>query len=132
MTAARPGRVGGMRAAGLPYLLSLPAVLIVAAVAGWPLVKIVILSLSKQESSKFALFHHRGACSACTPHPARPNAISATSRPIGPPDYAAAGACGAPRIRPKQTGLHATDRRVQARRLGAPTGSPAAPRVSSP
>ncbi|WAX58846.1 sugar ABC transporter permease [Jatrophihabitans cynanchi] len=61
MTADRPGRVGGLRATGLPYLLILPAVLIVVAVAGWPLVKIVVLSLSKQESSKFALFHHRGS-----------------------------------------------------------------------
>jgi N,N'-diacetylchitobiose transport system permease protein len=50
----------GARTRGLPYLLILPAVLIIAAVAGWPLVKIVQLSLSKQESSKYALFHNRG------------------------------------------------------------------------
>ena len=45
---------------GLPYLLILPAVLILVGVAGWPLVKIVQLSLQRQESGKFALFHHGG------------------------------------------------------------------------
>jgi N,N'-diacetylchitobiose transport system permease protein len=54
---------GRARRLGLPYLLVLPAVVIIAAVAGWPLVKIVQLSLSKQESSKFALFHNHGATS---------------------------------------------------------------------
>jgi N,N'-diacetylchitobiose transport system permease protein len=60
--AVRPPRrsSGRARRLGLPYLLVLPAVVIIAAVAGWPLVKIVQLSLSKQENSKFALFHHHG------------------------------------------------------------------------
>jgi N,N'-diacetylchitobiose transport system permease protein len=56
----RRRRVGGYRAAGLPYLLIVPATAIVLAVAGWPLVKIILLSLSKQESGKYALFHNRG------------------------------------------------------------------------
>jgi N,N'-diacetylchitobiose transport system permease protein len=51
------------RAGGLPYLLLLPAIAIIVVVAGWPLVKIVTLSLSKQESSKYALFHNGGATS---------------------------------------------------------------------
>jgi len=49
------------RAAKLPYLLILPAVLILVAVAGWPLVKIVQLSLQEQESGKRALFHNSGS-----------------------------------------------------------------------
>src|SRR5690348_4759115 len=48
------------RRAQLPYLLILPAVVILVAVAGWPLVKIVQLSLQKQESGKRALFHSGG------------------------------------------------------------------------
>jgi len=42
---------------GLPYLLILPAVVILAAVAAWPLIKIITLSLQKQDSGKYALFH---------------------------------------------------------------------------
>jgi N,N'-diacetylchitobiose transport system permease protein len=45
------------RAGGLPYLLVLPVVLVLAVVAAWPLVKIVTLSLQKQDSGKYALFH---------------------------------------------------------------------------
>lgn len=45
------------RANGLPYLLVLPVVAVLVAVAAWPLVKIVTLSLQKQDSSKYALFH---------------------------------------------------------------------------
>jgi N,N'-diacetylchitobiose transport system permease protein len=58
---ARGRRSAGFRSGGLPYLLILPAILIIGAVAGWPLVKIILLSLSKQESGKYALFHSRGA-----------------------------------------------------------------------
>jgi N,N'-diacetylchitobiose transport system permease protein len=57
----RPARAGGHRAAGLPYLLLLPAIAIIVTVAAWPLVKIIMLSLSKQQSSKWALFHNGGA-----------------------------------------------------------------------
>lgn len=46
--------------AGLPYLLILPCVAVLIAVAGWPLYKIITLSLQKQESGKYALFHNRG------------------------------------------------------------------------
>src|SRR3954469_2508171 len=46
-----------IRAGGLPYLLVLPVVLVLAVVAAWPLVKIVTLSFQKQDSGKFALFH---------------------------------------------------------------------------
>jgi len=46
-----------VRAGGLPYLLVLPVVLVLAVVAAWPLVKIVTLSLQKQDSGKYALFH---------------------------------------------------------------------------
>jgi N,N'-diacetylchitobiose transport system permease protein len=52
---------GGPGSAGLPYLLILPAVLVLAAVAAWPLTKIVQLSLQKQESGKYALFHSGGS-----------------------------------------------------------------------
>jgi N,N'-diacetylchitobiose transport system permease protein len=45
------------RARGLPYLLILPVVLVLAVVAAWPLVKIVTLSLQKQDTGKYALFH---------------------------------------------------------------------------
>jgi N,N'-diacetylchitobiose transport system permease protein len=48
---------------GLPYLLVLPATLVLVVVAGWPIVKIVTLSLQKQESGKFALFHNGGTTS---------------------------------------------------------------------
>jgi N,N'-diacetylchitobiose transport system permease protein len=51
----RRGRL--VRAGGLPYLLILPAVLVLLVVVAWPLFKIVQLSLQKQESGKFALFH---------------------------------------------------------------------------
>lgn len=54
-------RVGGRRAAGLPYLLLLPAIAIIVTVAAWPLTKIVMLALSKQQSSKWALFHNGGS-----------------------------------------------------------------------
>jgi N,N'-diacetylchitobiose transport system permease protein len=64
-TARRPRRSIGSalvaaRRARLPYLLILPAVFILVAVAGWPLVKIVQLSLQRQESGKRALFHSGG------------------------------------------------------------------------
>src|SRR5690242_21092461 len=58
---ARPARSRPRPASGLPYLLILPACLVLAAVAGWPLVKIVQLSLQKQESGKYALFHSGGS-----------------------------------------------------------------------
>ncbi|HEX3336908.1 MAG TPA: sugar ABC transporter permease [Jatrophihabitans sp.] len=51
---------GGMRAGGLPYLLILPVVLVLVTIAGWPLIKIILLSLQKQESGKYALFHSNG------------------------------------------------------------------------
>jgi N,N'-diacetylchitobiose transport system permease protein len=61
LAAARTRRMRpGARALGLPYLLILPAVAVIVAVAGWPLVKIVLLSLSEQQNSKFALFHSHG------------------------------------------------------------------------
>ena len=47
-------------AGGLPYLLILPCAAVLAAVAGWPLYKIITLSLQKQESGKYALFHSQG------------------------------------------------------------------------
>jgi N,N'-diacetylchitobiose transport system permease protein len=56
----RRRRAGGMRAGGLPYLLILPVVVVLVAVAGWPLVKIIQLSLEKQQSGKYALFHNGG------------------------------------------------------------------------
>src|SRR4051812_4867284 len=51
----RRGRLS--RRGGLPYLLILPAVLVLLVVVAQPLFKIVQLSLQKQESGKFALFH---------------------------------------------------------------------------
>src|SRR4051812_14390807 len=51
-----PLRTGGR----MSYALIAPCVLVLAAVAGWPLVKIVLLSLQKQESGKYALFHSGG------------------------------------------------------------------------
>jgi N,N'-diacetylchitobiose transport system permease protein len=50
----------GLRAGRVPYLLAAPAVVVLVLVAGWPLLKIVMLSLQKQESSKYALFHNGG------------------------------------------------------------------------
>lgn len=41
----------------IPYLLILPACLVLAAVAAWPLIKIIILSMQEQASGKYALFH---------------------------------------------------------------------------
>jgi N,N'-diacetylchitobiose transport system permease protein len=58
---ARPVRSRPRRPSGLPYLLILPACLVLALVAGWPLVKIVQLSLQKQQSGKYALFHSGGS-----------------------------------------------------------------------
>jgi N,N'-diacetylchitobiose transport system permease protein len=57
----RGGMIRAARAAKLPYLLVLPAVLILIAVAGWPLVKIVQLSLQQQQSGKRALFTNGGS-----------------------------------------------------------------------
>ena len=51
-----PRRRGGR----LPYLLITPAVVVLGVVAAWPLVKIVLLALQKQDSSKYALFHNGG------------------------------------------------------------------------
>jgi N,N'-diacetylchitobiose transport system permease protein len=64
-TSGRPKRsiaatLATARRARLPYLLILPAVFVLVAVAGWPLVKIVQLSLQRQESGKRALFHSGG------------------------------------------------------------------------
>jgi len=52
--------LAAIRAAKLPYLLILPAVVILIAVAGWPLLKIITLSLQQQESGKRALFNSGG------------------------------------------------------------------------
>jgi N,N'-diacetylchitobiose transport system permease protein len=52
--------LAALRARGLPYLLILPVVLVLVVIAGWPLVKIVLLSFQKQESGKYALFHNGG------------------------------------------------------------------------
>ena len=41
----------------LPYLLIVPASLVLLLVAAWPTLKIIVLSLQKQESGKYALFH---------------------------------------------------------------------------
>ncbi|HST47229.1 carbohydrate ABC transporter permease [Jatrophihabitans sp.] len=54
-TTGRRGR--RVRGGGLPYLLILPTVLVLLVVVAQPLFKIVQLSLQKQESGKFALFH---------------------------------------------------------------------------
>ncbi|SOD71706.1 carbohydrate ABC transporter membrane protein 1 (CUT1 family) [Jatrophihabitans sp. GAS493] len=53
-------RAKGMRAGRLPYLLIVPAVAVLVVVVAWPLLKIVTLSLQKQDSSKYALFHGGG------------------------------------------------------------------------
>lgn len=50
-----------LRTRGLPYLLITPVVLVLVVIAGWPLVKIILLSLQKQESGKYALFHSGGS-----------------------------------------------------------------------
>lgn len=50
--AERGGRVA--------YYLVTPAVVVLGLVAAWPLIKIVFLSLQKQDSSKYALFHNGG------------------------------------------------------------------------
>lgn len=54
-----PPRRTALRGRGslVPYLLILPAVVVLLAVAAWPLVKIVILSMQEQATSKYALFH---------------------------------------------------------------------------
>jgi N,N'-diacetylchitobiose transport system permease protein len=51
-----PRRGGG----AVPYLLALPAVLVLLLVAGWPLVKILLLATEQQDTSKYALFHNGG------------------------------------------------------------------------
>ena len=48
------------RSGGTPYLLILPAVLVLAVVAAWPIVKIVQLAFQKQDAGKYALFHNGG------------------------------------------------------------------------
>jgi N,N'-diacetylchitobiose transport system permease protein len=48
------------RGGAVPYLLVLPALVVLGLVAAWPLVKIVLLSLQEQEDSKYALFHSGG------------------------------------------------------------------------
>jgi len=54
----RRGRRGRrVRGGPLPYLLILPAVLVLLVVVAQPLFKIVQLSLHKQEAGKYALFH---------------------------------------------------------------------------
>jgi N,N'-diacetylchitobiose transport system permease protein len=45
----------------LPYLLIVPALVILVTVAGWPLVKIVQLSMEQQEAGKRALFNNSGS-----------------------------------------------------------------------
>ncbi|MCU1657447.1 MAG: Carbohydrate transporter rane protein 1 family [Pseudonocardiales bacterium] len=50
----------GRRGSGLAYLLILPAVVVLVGVTGWPLYKIIMLSLQRQDSGKFALFHSAG------------------------------------------------------------------------
>jgi N,N'-diacetylchitobiose transport system permease protein len=55
-----PSRRPRRRRPLLPYLLVLPCVAVLITVAGWPLYKIITLSLQKQESGKYALFHSQG------------------------------------------------------------------------
>jgi N,N'-diacetylchitobiose transport system permease protein len=59
---ARPRRRRGspLTRGGIAYVLIAPAALVLTAVAGWPLLKIVLLSLQRQESGKYALFHNGG------------------------------------------------------------------------
>lgn len=52
---------GGRNSSGLPYLLILPACLVLAVVTAWPLIKIIQLSLQQQQSGKYALFHSGGS-----------------------------------------------------------------------
>lgn len=59
----RPGRRFTARGGSTPFLLIVPAALVLVLVAGWPLVKIVMLSLQKQQDSKYALFHNGGTTS---------------------------------------------------------------------
>lgn len=47
----------------MPYLLATPAVVVLVLVAGWPLLKIVLLAVEKQDTSKYALFHNGGTTS---------------------------------------------------------------------
>jgi N,N'-diacetylchitobiose transport system permease protein len=67
MTAFRalPGRArrqyAHTRKERLPYLLILPAVIVLAVVVAWPVFKIVELSVQKQDAGKFALFHSGGS-----------------------------------------------------------------------
>ena len=58
-TKLRP-RTTRRRGGSLPYLLIAPATVVLGVVAAWPLVKIVLLALQKQDSSKYALFHNGG------------------------------------------------------------------------
>src|SRR3954449_816776 len=51
------------RRRGLPYVLLLPVALVLVVIAGWPLLKIILLSFQKQESGKYALFHNGGTTS---------------------------------------------------------------------
>lgn len=51
------------RGGSVPYLLVVPASLVLIMVAGWPLLKIVLLSVQKQDDSKYALFHNGGTTS---------------------------------------------------------------------
>ena len=62
-TVKRRRKTARLRAGRIPYLLAAPAVVVLVLVAGWPLLKIVLLSLQKQESSKYALFHNGGTTS---------------------------------------------------------------------
>ena len=56
-------RVSLRRGGTVPYLLAAPAVVVLLLVAGWPLVKIVLLALEQQDTSKYALFHNGGTTS---------------------------------------------------------------------
>lgn len=49
------------RRRGLPFALVAPAVVVLLVVVAWPVYKIVALSLQKQESGKYALFHGGGS-----------------------------------------------------------------------
>ncbi|MDQ1731107.1 MAG: N,N-diacetylchitobiose transport system permease protein [Pseudonocardiales bacterium] len=57
VSGAGPSSRRRLRGGGLPYLLILPSVLVLLLVVVWPLFKIIQLSLQKQASGKFALFH---------------------------------------------------------------------------
>lgn len=46
------------RSGPVPYLLIVPAVVVLIGVVGWPLYKIITLSLQKQEAGKYALFNN--------------------------------------------------------------------------